>query len=71
MVGDLVRVTQLRFASGLLALVVLPLAAPGLGARAAPGLAVAIFALSLVGELVERYLFFTTAPPSRMPGALA
>jgi formate dehydrogenase iron-sulfur subunit len=70
MVGDLVRATQLRFAAGLLALVVLPLVHLG-SAGPAPRLAAAIFVLSLIGELAERYLFFTTAPPSRMPGALS
>jgi DMSO reductase anchor subunit len=34
----------------------------------APGLAVLAFALCLLGELMERYLFFTSVSPDRMPG---
>jgi DMSO reductase anchor subunit len=70
MVGDLVRATQLRFGAGLLGLVALPLVHLA-SAPVAPGLAAASFALALIGELGERYLYFTTAPPSRMPGALS
>jgi formate dehydrogenase iron-sulfur subunit len=70
MVGDLVRATQLRFGAGLLGLVVLPLVHL-LSGPVSPGLAAASFVLALAGELCERYLFFTTAPPSRMPGALS
>ena len=33
-------------------------------------LAAATFALALTGELIERYLFFRTVVPPRMPGAL-
>lgn len=34
----------------------------------APGVAVLAFALCLLGELLERYLFFTSVSPDRMPG---
>ena len=73
MVGDLVRSTQLRFACrACWRLVVLPLVHLALGAGSAPGLAAAIFAAGPDRRAgCERYLFFTTAPPSRMPGALA
>jgi Fe-S-cluster-containing dehydrogenase component/DMSO reductase anchor subunit len=41
----------------------------GLAVKAmAPGLAVLAFALCLPGELLERYLFFTSVAPDRMPG---
>ena len=70
MVRDLVRVTQGRFALGALAVLVLPLVRLRLELPS-PGLAAAIFVLALVSELLERSLFFTTAPPSRMPGALS
>ena len=33
-------------------------------------LAVAMLACLLVGEWLERYLFFSAAPGSRMPGAV-
>jgi DMSO reductase anchor subunit len=76
MVGDLARATQLRFALGVLGLVALPgihlvQHLQGDGGSPAPLLAAAALALALGGELLERYLFFTTAPPSRMPGALS
>ncbi|MGO8701743.1 MAG: DmsC/YnfH family molybdoenzyme membrane anchor subunit [Limisphaerales bacterium] len=41
----------------------------GLAVQAmAPGLAVLAFGLCLPGELMERYLFFTSVAPDRMPG---
>jgi hypothetical protein len=33
-------------------------------------LAWAVFALCLVGELLERYLFFTAVAPAKMPGSI-
>jgi formate dehydrogenase iron-sulfur subunit len=79
MVRDLRRVTLARFICGALGGVVLPalavlLIAPRAPAGAGPvlgALTVAIFVLSLAGELSERYLFFSAAPSSKMPGALA
>jgi formate dehydrogenase iron-sulfur subunit len=78
MVRDLRRVTLARFICGALGGVLLPvlavlLIAPRVSAAAAPllgALTVAIFLLSLAGELSERYLFFSAAPSSKMPGAL-
>jgi len=78
MVRDLRRVTLARFICGALGGVLLPalgalLIAPRVGAGAGPllgVLTVAIFVLCLAGELSERYLFFSAAPSSKMPGAL-
>jgi DMSO reductase anchor subunit len=77
--GELSRVTKARFAAGLFgglvipALIVLdttPGTAPGLTDTAAAALLVASFGLLLVGELCERYLFFTAVVSPRMPGGL-
>jgi DMSO reductase anchor subunit len=78
MVRDLRRVTLARFICGALGGVALPalgvlLLAPRAAADAGPllgVLTVAIFVLCLAGELSERYLFFSAAPSSKMPGAL-
>jgi DMSO reductase anchor subunit len=35
------------------------------------GIVILIFALLLVGELLERYLFFTAVIPPKMPGGIA
>jgi Fe-S-cluster-containing dehydrogenase component/DMSO reductase anchor subunit len=78
MVRDLRRVTLARFVCGALGGVLLPvlgvlLIAPRVAGDAGPllgVLTVAIFLLSLAGELSERYLFFSAAPSSKMPGAL-
>jgi formate dehydrogenase iron-sulfur subunit len=69
MVRDLAGVTQLRFLLTAVGGILLPLIARPWG-MLGPGGALAIFLLLVVGELCERYLFFTTAPPSRMPGSL-
>ncbi len=78
MVRDLRRVTLARFICGALGGVLLPvlgvsLVAPRVAGDAGPllgALTVAIFVLCLAGELSERYLFFSAAPSSKMPGAL-
>jgi Fe-S-cluster-containing dehydrogenase component/DMSO reductase anchor subunit len=79
MVRDLRRVTLARFICGSIGGVLLPgaavllLLAPRLPAEAGAlfaALTVASFALCLAGELAERYLFFSAAPSSKMPGAL-
>ena len=74
MVGELGVWTQCRFATGLIGGIALPLAmlnqpdtVPG-ATLAALGLA--SFGLSLIGETLERTLFFTAAVAPRMPGAL-
>ncbi|HEX5446742.1 MAG TPA: hypothetical protein VFW87_23190, partial [Pirellulales bacterium] len=78
MVGELKSVTQGRFALGLFGGVLLPLAmAGGLGAThdADTRLALAVHALIvaalLMGELMERFLFFTAVVAPKMPGAPA
>src|SRR5262249_24381270 len=72
MVGDLAAHTRARFACGVAGGVLLPLGI-GLGqleAGAMRALALVLLAVLLAGELLERYLFFRAAPPSRMPGGL-
>jgi Fe-S-cluster-containing dehydrogenase component/DMSO reductase anchor subunit len=77
MTGDLSWLTAGRHFTGLAGGVILPLAllahghtadVPGVGTTVAT---VAAFLLLILGELGERALFFTAAPPSRMPGALS
>jgi formate dehydrogenase iron-sulfur subunit len=74
--GDLSRATLLRFASGTVGGVLLPLIVavgrPEAGGRALWGTAgVALFVLSLAGELAERYLFFAASTAPKMPGGPA
>lgn len=67
LVGELGVFARTRIACGLIGGVVLPalyLLAPG------ATLAVAAFALCVVGELLERYLFFTAVVTRKMPGAI-
>ena len=79
--GDLGRPTSARFACGILG----GLGLPGLGLAlvtvsqragtpypvgALTAIAAVAIALSLAGELLERYLFFAAAPASRMPGGI-
>jgi len=79
MIRDLERETLARFLAGGvggivipgLALMVLPETLAGGGFT--PGLRASTFAallLLLIGELLERYLFFKAAPASRMPGGV-
>jgi Fe-S-cluster-containing dehydrogenase component/DMSO reductase anchor subunit len=70
MTGDLKVATFWRFVAGLVGAVALPLLLLRVGPAAAPGLAGTALAALVVGELLERYLFFKAAPASRMPGAL-
>ena len=82
LVGDLGAFTRARFCCGVLGALVLP----GLGlllvrlslssGTSFPFVWVTLisalgFGLSLGGELLERYLFFATAPASKMPGSIA
>ncbi|MGZ3406441.1 MAG: DmsC/YnfH family molybdoenzyme membrane anchor subunit, partial [Polyangia bacterium] len=67
MKGDLLGVTAARFACGLVGGVLLP-ALVGFGHAEGRAVAVAIFALTLSGELCERWLFFTAATAPKMPG---
>jgi formate dehydrogenase iron-sulfur subunit len=69
MSGVLKRITIRRFIFGLLGGVVLPgLALFGV----LPAVfAIGILPLALLGELLERYLFFTAVIPPKMPGGIA
>lgn len=80
MVGDLKRATISRFVYGIAGGVLLPAwllsvaAAQEIANITAPlpWLGVAgVFACSLAGELLERYLFFTAVAAPKMPGGLA
>jgi Fe-S-cluster-containing dehydrogenase component/DMSO reductase anchor subunit len=72
MLGQLRHVTIARFAAigigGLLLPVMLTFVSTN-DAAAARILSCAMLLLLLAGELLERYLFFSAAPASRMPGA--
>jgi formate dehydrogenase iron-sulfur subunit len=83
MKGDLGRVATARFVGGVVGGLLLPALglvvatsanATGPGASfpdlAATLIATAGFALTLLGELCERYLFFAAAPSSKMPGGI-
>jgi Fe-S-cluster-containing dehydrogenase component/DMSO reductase anchor subunit len=78
MTGDLLRVTQLRFAIGIVGGILFP--AFLLGGFFSPqasqhhpamvlGLALVLLLLNLAGEILERYLFFAAAVAPKMPGA--
>ena len=74
MVGELAVWSRCRFAVGIIGGVFLPLVmlnqsatAPGASIAA---LGLASFGLSLLGETLERTLFFTAAVAPRMPGGL-
>jgi hypothetical protein len=78
MTGDLSRVTQLRFAIGIIGGILFPAFLLGgfFSPQAsqyhpAPILALALFLLllNLAGEILERYLFFAAAVAPKMPGA--
>jgi formate dehydrogenase iron-sulfur subunit len=69
MSGVLKRVTVPRFVCGALGGVVLP--ALVLFDIAPPLVATGILPFTLLGELLERYLFFTAVIPPKMPGGIA
>ena len=69
MSGVLKRSTVLRFVCGVLGGVVLP-ASCSFGVLP-PVFATGILPFSLLGELFERYLFFTAVIPPKMPGGIA
>jgi formate dehydrogenase iron-sulfur subunit len=69
MSGALRRATITRFACGVLGGAVLPLVA--LFGILDPVIVTGILAFSLLGELLERYLFFTAVIPLKMPGGIA
>ena len=75
--GELAPIVRLRVACGVLgglicpALVIEGLAYGLVQSAAMTAIALAVFALCLAGEFIERYLFFTALAPERMPGGLA
>jgi formate dehydrogenase iron-sulfur subunit len=69
MTGVLKRVTFPRFVSGALGGIVLPVLV--LSGLLPPSFVIGILPLSLLGELFERYLFFTAVVPFKMPGGIA
>jgi len=68
MTRELKRATVSRFICGTLGGVVLPVA--GMLGMLNAGTAAGILALSLLGELLERYLFFRAVVPPKMPGGI-
>jgi Fe-S-cluster-containing dehydrogenase component/DMSO reductase anchor subunit len=71
MVGELAEITTARFLLGVIGGVLLPIGF--LIQRPAPGFAIlgvtaGIMVFTLLGELLERHLFFTAVVPDRMPG---
>jgi Fe-S-cluster-containing dehydrogenase component/DMSO reductase anchor subunit len=65
--GELARFTRVRIACGLLGGIALPGVILIGGAST---LSLVAFALCLLGELIERHLFFTAVATRKMPGAL-
>ncbi len=72
MSGDLSRYTRLRFSAGVIGGLLLPqILRAEVGSAGGPAVAGASLLLLLVGELLERTLFFAAASSPRMPGTLA
>jgi len=67
--GELKAVTLARYFCGVTGGVILPLIVSWSDAQ--PALALAIMPFCVLGELCERYLFFTAVVPPKMPGGLA
>jgi Fe-S-cluster-containing dehydrogenase component/DMSO reductase anchor subunit len=72
MLGELRRATILRFGLALAGGVIVPLflASVEWKGRGVVPATIMMLALLTMGELTERYLFFRTAPASRMPGGI-
>jgi len=73
MLGDLRSVTLTRFAVGFLGTLLVPFAAIGAESGSnslAPAIAATVgFGCLMLGELVERYIFFSASIAPKMPGA--
>lgn len=71
--GDLGEIARIRVACGILGGWLLPLlvAMCGSGTTPAASFAMAMFGLCMLGELMERYLFFRAVVPQKMPGGVA
>jgi Fe-S-cluster-containing dehydrogenase component/DMSO reductase anchor subunit len=71
MIGELAEISTARFLVGMIGGVLLPIGfliqrpAPGI---ATLGVTTGVMAFTLLGELLERHLFFTAVVPPRMPG---
>ena len=78
MTGELAAWARIRFACGILGGIILPAVllnqlasnTAGITGPAIAALCAASFGFSVIGELLERTLFFTAAVAPRMPGAL-
>ena len=78
MAGELIDAVRVRFVCGAIGGIALPLflmmdqqnSVNGYPSAAMPALAALAFVLSLGGELVERYLFFSAVASPKMPGGL-
>ena len=68
MCGELKRVAVARFVFGAVGGIALPLL--GLLGVCNLGTAAGILGGSILGELLERYLFFTAVIPPKMPGGI-
>jgi len=66
--GELRRAAVARFVFGAMGGIALPLL--GLLGICTLGTAAGILGGSLLGELLERYLFFTAVIPPKMPGGI-
>jgi len=72
--GELNGLVRKRIAFAVIGGVVLPIIALSqmiAGSRIHPALAIAVLALCVTGEFIERYLFFTAVVSQKMPGGLA
>ncbi len=67
--GELKRQTGARFVCGFIGGIILPLL--GLLGFTCFGLALGVLGFLLLGELLERYLFFTAVIPPKMPGGIS
>jgi len=72
--GELNGLVHKRIAFAVIGGVLLPIIALSQmtsGSRIHPALAIAVLALCVAGEFIERYLFFTAVVTQKMPGGLA
>jgi DMSO reductase anchor subunit len=72
--GELNRVLRMRIAFGVIGGVILPIIALSniaAGSTINPFFAATVLALCVVGEFLERYLFFSAVVTQKMPGGLA
>jgi DMSO reductase anchor subunit len=70
LIGPLSRITAARFLVGAFGGILLPLLAAA-DSTISLLLSLAVFVLTLTGELLERYLFFAAVVAPRMPGVVS